>query len=438
MKKLYIVGIVFLFIGWGAAFVFADNQTSSARLTLEQTVDRGLQENLRLRISREAVEAADAARKSQKTNFYPTFSSRYSYQRFDEVRVGSLGTLSPEEEYNLGLSVSQTLFSGFALRNQYRISRLGLDAAHVNEDLARQDLIFEAHNVYFSVLKAQKLLQVAEETVKQIDAQRAVAENFYQVGMTPLNDLLQAEVRLANAKLELTVAQNNLAAAESEFNTFLRLPINTGVDIEDVRSYEPFKYDLEFCQNAAAANRLELKLAELDVEISALERDLSKKDYFPTVTLDYNYFRRGDEFNVNGGDGIFNEDGWDIQAIASWNFWEWGRTNYNVLEQERELNQSQLQQTELQDNVRLEVKQAYLLMREAETNIITAEKAIEQAQENLRINEERYREQVATATDVLIAQTLLTNTRTNYYNALYDFKISKAALLRAMGQESLE
>ena len=90
------------------------------------------------------------------------------------------------------------------------------------------------------------------------------------------------------------------------------------------------------------------------------------------------------------------------------------------------------------DNIRLEVKNAYLRTQQAEQAIITVEKAIEQAKENYRINQERYKEQVATQTDVLIAQTLLTRTMTNYYNALYAFKISKATLYRAMGQEVVE
>ncbi len=77
-------------------------------------------------------------------------------------------------------------------------------------------------------------------------------------------------------------------------------------------------------------------------------------------------------------------------------------------------------------------------MIESEKNIVTVEKALVQAKENLRINEERYKEQVATSTDVLDAQTLLTVTRTNYVNALYDFKIAKAALQRAISLEKLE
>ena len=70
--------------------------------------------------------------------------------------------------------------------------------------------------------------------------------------------------------------------------------------------------------------------------------------------------------------------------------------------------------------------------------ILTTEKAIEQAKENFRINQERFKEQVSTTTEVLIAQTLLSNTLTNYFDALYNFKIAKATLYRAMGQEVME
>jgi len=86
----------------------------------------------------------------------------------------------------------------------------------------------------------------------------------------------------------------------------------------------------------------------------------------------------------------------------------------------------------------LEIQEAYLRTIESEKNILTIEKAIEQAKENLRITEERFKEQVSTQTDVLVAQTLETDTMTNYYNALYAFKIAKAILYRAIGQDKLE
>ena len=88
--------------------------------------------------------------------------------------------------------------------------------------------------------------------------------------------------------------------------------------------------------------------------------------------------------------------------------------------------------------IRLEVERSYLKARESERNIVTIETAIEQAKENMRITEERYKEQAATSTDILIAQNLLFRTQTNFFNALYDFKIAKAFLQRAIGLEVLE
>jgi outer membrane protein TolC len=265
-----------------------------------------------------------------------------------------------------------------------------------------------------------------------------VAENFYQVGMSPLNDLLQAQVELANAKQELIVAKNNMENTESDFNTLLRRPINTSVAVEDILDYSSFEKDLEYCLAQADNKRLEIKIADLDVAIAQKELQLAKKDYYPSISLEGNYFREGTEWDVDGGKGIFDPDGWNILTVAKWNFFEWGRTFYGTNEKKSRLSQAQFRKDELLDNIRQEVKKAYLRTQEAEKAIITVEKAVEQAKENFRINEERYKEQVATSTDVLDAQTLLSKTVTNYYNALYAFKIAKAALYRAMGQEIIE
>jgi outer membrane protein TolC len=183
---------------------------------------------------------------------------------------------------------------------------------------------------------------------------------------------------------------------------------------------------------------LEIKIADLDVEISEKELQLAKKDYYPSINLEGNYFFKGTEWDVDGGEGISDPEGWNITAVASWNFWEWGRSYYGVKEELSRVSQAKFRKDELLDNIQQEVKKAYLRTQEAEKAIITVEKAVEQAKENFRINEERYKEQVATSTDVLDAQTLLSKTITNYYNALYTYKMSKAALYRAMGQEIIE
>jgi len=412
---------------------FSEAEEPDEILTLKQTIENAIKANLGLQVSKEEIKATEATKKAQRTYFFPTLSATYQYKRIDDGNI-----LNPENEYTFVASFTQPIFTGFSLLRQYNIAGLGLDAAKNEERLVRQDIIFAAKNIYFELLRTQKLLKIAKETITQISSQKEVAENYYQVGMTPLNDLLQAQVELANAKQEQIIAKNNMENTESDFNTLLRRPIDAPVAIEDMLDYSPFEKDLDYCFAEAEKNRLEITISDLNVEIGEKELQLARKDYYPSVNLQGEYFQMGTEPDVNGGEGIFDPDGWRIMAVATWNFWEWGRTYYGVDEKVSRLSQAKLRKKEILDNIQKEVKKTYLRTKEAEKAIITIETAIEQAKENYRINEERFKEQMATSTDLLIAQTLLSRTMTNYYNALYAFQIAKAALYRAMGQEIIE
>jgi len=436
-----IIGLILLY----PALIFSEDAAET--LNLQQTIDAALEANLGLLESIEEVKAAQENKKARITEFLPTLNARYNYIYRDSPTTQALGTqqqgivdvlINPDEEYNFVTSFSQPLFTGFALLNQYKIASMGLDVAKFRELITRQDVILDAKDAYFSILKAAKLVDVAEDNVKQIAAQKEVAENMYQVGMSPLNDLLQSQVQLANAKQQLITAINNLDVAKSQFNTLLRRPVNTPVAIADILDYTPIEQDINYCLAYAEDNREEIDVADIEVQIAEKDYNLTKRDYYPTVNLTGTLTQRGTDWDVNGGEGIADKEFWDIRATATWDFWEWGRTTYGVREKLSRIAQAKYRKEQILDNIELQVKEAYLRTKESEKNITTVEKAIEQARENLRITEERFKEQVSTATDVLVAQTLLVETMTNYYNALYDYKIAKAVLYRAIGQEVLE
>ncbi len=403
--------------------------------TLEATIQQALDANLGLKVSGKEIDAARAIRNIRRSEFLPTFSAAYQYSRID--MSSRAGVVVPEDEYTFVGSIHQPLFDGFSRLNRFRIAKLGLDAAELAEQVERQDVIFGAKELFFTILKARKLVEVAQQAVVQLEAHKDAAHNFYKVGMTPLNDFLEAEVELANARQTLITARNRVEIAKSNLNRLLHRPVNAPTRLEDDGRLVSFGKDLEFCLAEAEANRLELKIARMDVDIARREKDLGKQGYYPSVDVQGNYYRRGSEWDVDGGSGIDDASSWDVTAVARWTFWEWGKTRYTVEEKHSRLIQARYEQQAIRDQVQLEVKQAYLNAKEAEQNILTVRQAVEQARESFRISEERYKGQVATSTDVLDAQTLLTRTMSTYYNALYDFKIFKAALFRAMGLEVL-
>ncbi len=433
MFFFFISGILFFDAG------AAHSGEAAEVFTLEKTIQTALKNNIQLQRAKEEINAATASKNASRANFLPVFNASYQYKHnYEDITNPLLGITNPEDEYLFSLSITQPVFAGFSIINQYKLAGLGLDAAGLNEKITRLEIIYRANNAYFSVLKALKIEGVLQETVTQLSAHENVAKTFYEVGMTPLNDLLKSQVELANSRQELTIAKNNLEFTKSDFNTLLRRPINSPVELVDILDYVPLTNELDYYLALAQKNRLEIKLADLQIEIAEKEIALAKKDYFPTVTLTGTRYQRGTDWDVAGGNGINDPNSWYVSAIASWNFWEWGKTYFGATEKKSRLQQAKLNKDEIADKISLEVKQYFLKTMESENNIITIQKAIEQAKENLRISVERYKEQIDTSTDVLDAQTLLSRTMTNYYNALYDFKISKASLYRAMSMELTE
>lgn len=405
--------------------------------TLQSSIHHALENSTRVLSATEGVGAAEANKKKLFTEFLPKLSAEYAYRHADEETSLDSFVMSPQDLHEFTATARQPIFAGFSILTQYDISALGLDIAELIEQETRQDLILEVKTAYFDVLQKQKLEEVARQAVTQLQAQRNVASNFYEVGMVPKNDFLQAEVELANAQQDLVVAQNNVQLARSRFNTVLRRPVDAPFTVEDVLAYQVFTRTYEDCVETAMKQRTEMKVADLEVETAEKAVKLTKSNYYPSIDLLANYYKRGDDLALDGGEGILKDEEWDVMAVASWTFFEWGKTRYGAQEKMRRVNQARLNRTSAEDNIRQQVKGAYLTVRAAENAVTTVEKAVEQAKENYRMNEERYKEQVATSTDMLIAQTLLTRTQNNYYNALSAFNVAKAGLHRAMGLEVL-
>ncbi len=411
---------------------------ASEVLTLEESIEIALERSLSLYSAREEIRAREFAERSARADLFPKFSTSYSYTRLDQKTVDDakyiIGTreYSPLEEYSYDFNITgtQPLFTGWALTIIRELASLGVDLAKVQKETAIQDLIVNVKEAYFGILKAKKLEKVARQAVEQLEAHLRVAQAFYEEGLIAKNELLQTEVQMAQARQDLIRATNRVEIAASLFNKLLRRELGEKVRIKDILDYHPVGLTLDECMERAELNRPEIKEVSLNVASAEKNVGLSKSSYYPTVNLIGNFERQtATEQYIGKAD----PDRWTITLEAQWTFWEWGKKRDEVASARAQLAKTKHVLQELKDNIQLEVKDAYLNLREAEKNIQVARTAVVQAEENFRMNEERYKQQVATSTDVLDAQTLLTQARTNYFNALSEHNIAWARLERAMG-----
>jgi outer membrane protein TolC len=439
MKRLVRVAI---FAGAGVLLSagVALAQESSAPLTLEESIAIALKQSVIIQSAREGVAASEARKKEAFTGFLPKVSTTYNYTHNDPAQyikqpppspITNL-TIGTQDNFTWSLDAKQPLFTGGRLEANYDISRLGLDASKQEEMGTVQDIVLEVKRSYFTILKAKRLVGVAKQSVEQFIAQKDLAKNFYEVGLVPRNDYLQAEVRLADGTQSLVRSENRLEESHARFNTILRRPVSAPVAVVDILDYRPYGKDFDECLQTAMNDRPEIQVYALKAEQAGKKVKVVESEFYPSVNLVGSYQRYGDSADLNGS-AYRNPENWTVAAVATWDLWEWGRTKYS-----RDASVSQEKQavnalTNVKDQVALEVKNAWLSVKEAEKLIAVTQKSIEQAEENYRINQERYREQVSRMTDVLDALTLLTYARASYSNALSDYQISLAALERAMG-----
>lgn len=439
--SIYSVGMLLLVLQWVSPGPGGAQETVRL-LTLKASIEEALSNNWSIRAKEEKIQEAQYVREQAKADFYPKLSTAYGYTRFDDVLKSAplsvAGMIIPAQvlntldNYQWKATVTQPLFTGFALTSTYELAKLGIDQSRLELDLAKLDLALGVKEAYFNILAADKGIEVATKEVESLQSNVNVTRSFYKVGMIPVNDLLKVEVELANAQQNLVTVGNALKLARSAFNIRLSRPVNDPVAVEDILVYTPEEGEFETYLGRALENRPEIK----SVDVSRLQVDqqirLAKSRYYPEVALSYDYIKEGDDPGVSGSP--FHEaNQWRVTAGLTWTLWEWGKTGYAV--REKESLKKQLVQTResLVDSISLEIKRAVLELENAAKNIPTTEKAVEQAEENLRVNEERYKAQVTTITEVLDAQSLLTRARVNYYRALYDHNLARARLERAVG-----
>ena len=427
-------------------------QGTPGPLTLEESIRIALERNLKLHSAKEGVMGSEFRRKAARADFLPKWTGQYGYTRYsDPITIGSTTTPAAQKDvnpaaadativfvpkttqnsFNFNTTLYQNLFTGGAISSNYRIEKLGVDLSKTNVETLKQDIVLQVRTGYFAILTTEKFSEVGKQAVKQFEAQMEVSKAFFEVGLIPKNDVLQAEVRLANARQAAIKAENDVVLAKSYFNNLLRREVNAPVEIVDILDYKPFPLQFEESLEEAFQQRPEIKAAEISVDQAKESVKVARSGFFPTIGLSGNYYKNSDEFSLQGD---LKSEKWNINALATFTLWEWGKTYYRVGESKVKVTQAEDTKTQLIDGITLEVKDDYLNMVVAEKNISVAQKSIEQAEENLRLNEERYKYQVATATDVLDAVVLLAQARVNYYGALGSFNIAKARLERSMGR----
>jgi outer membrane protein len=409
-----------------------------ATLDLKAALGLAWKANPTLRVSRLQSLIAGEEVVRARSGFLPALKSEVSQTIYDDqikTRLpggtipGFSQTLSfPSTNRNFWSSktyIDQTIFDFWLTPSKYQAAVLGKSASLLDTAKTRDDLFLGVAKGYFSTLQDQKLEVVAQENVVDLKQHLKIAEDQYQFGVVNFNDVLQAQVSLADAEQSLLVAKTDTIDSRAAFNKLLALPVSAPTVLKDEK-LETRPWGLEDATEAALKQRSDLKASAERINQQEKVVTQTRAQYFPRI-----YAQAGETYQQN--EYLLHDSSWFGIFGLQWTLFSGLDTKAQVAQAKLGVTQLQEQHKDLDEQVRLDVQNAYLKVKETADRIKVTEKAVTQAEENRRLNEERYKEQVGTATEVIDAQTLLTRTRVNYWSALYDHQMAKAELLWAMG-----
>jgi outer membrane protein len=404
-------------------------------LDLKQALHLAWKANPNLKISRLQALIADEQVVRARSGLLPQVSTQVNQTIYDDPLKfvfkggGPLGTGGfPQTNRNFWssqTSVNQLLFDFWGTPSKYQAAIMGHKASLLDTAQTRDNVFLTVAQGYFKTLRAKKLVEVAKQTVVDLKQHLKIAQDQYRFGVVTYNDVLQAKVSLADAEQNLIVAKTDYINTRSAFNKVLMLPVTAPTVLKDENIViQPWQ--LNQATEAALAHRSDLK-ASAD-RISQQEKTVTetRAQYFPKF-----YAQAGHFYQVN--DSLLHDNQWFAIFGMTWNIFSGLDTKAAVSQARLKMEQLQEQHQDLNQQVRLDVQNAYLVVKETADRIKTTQTAVDQGVENLRLNEERYKESVGTATDVIDAETLLTRTRVNYWSAVYDHQMAKSQMLWAIG-----
>lgn len=427
-----------LWIILAACLLFSAETTLAEVLTLADCLSLAQERSLNVLQAEAEVKAAQDRVKAAQAAFYPVISTAYGYAMVQPVQTMDLGytevALSDRDNFAWEISLSQPIFTGFALSAAKKLEELGLEISQIEVDLARLDLALQVKSAYFNVLLAEKGQAVAEQAVLLLEAQVETAQSFYEVGLIPKNDLLQVQVQLADQRLTLTTATGGLRLAKASLNTLLRQPVEAELTLEDILEVEPIRPEFQASLELALRNRPEVAAANKAIEAAEEAVRLAKAELYPAAALEASYQRSSSGLTTDLFDDSSDYETTTISLGLAWDLWTWGKVGHEVSAKKADILKAHYALDQIKDLIALEIKEALLNLASAEEKIEVARLAVAQAEEGFRMSEERFKEQVATSTEVLDAQTRLTNAQRNYYATLYDYHLAMSAFKRALGE----
>jgi outer membrane protein TolC len=415
-------------------------------LSLPQAVQLALRKNKALEASKSIAQGSEAHTRGARSGYYPTlnynesatrsnnpvfvFSSLLTQHKFgsENFQIEPLNRPNALDNFRSSLLAQQTLFDGGQTKHTIQASRILEQAAFADVQRTETEVTYAAVRAYWDAVLSEAEWKAAEEAVKSAEADLQRAENIHQAGMSTDADVLSIRVHLARVKEQQIRRTADLAIARAALNDALGQPLDKQCDLTTPLTRSAAQPDaLQALEKQARDKRPEQLRMKYASDLASAQLARERSSLFPVISVQAALEADRQTFVTRGGAN------WTVAASLNWNLFNGFRDKEQIEEAHQNLLSAKAAQERMSSAVNLEVIRAWEEMLAANERIAVSEATVAQAQESLRITQNRYQAGLSTVTDLLRTEAALLDSRTEYLSALHDQRIAAVQLDVAAG-----
>lgn len=428
-----------------SALMLAQIPTGGPSVSLDQAVAAALRTHPQIRVSEAGLEGASLRIQQETASRLPklqvsetitrgnnptyVFSSLLEQGRFgpDNFAISSLNDPSSLTNLRSAITTSVSIFDGRRTAARIDQAREGKGQAERNLQWTEQSVRFEVIRAYYGLLVARSAKEVADQAVRTAESNVQRVQDRLRAGLVVDSDLLGAQVELSSLRRQQIQAQGDIANAEAGLNTWMGQPVELSPQIpgsltektfqienQDVLIQRAIEHRPDYANSSSAVRSAEDRVREV------------RADFLPNA-------RAFASFGISGQSLTSGSSDYLVGANVTFDLFNAER-KARLSEAQSALSSAQAQQSERANQIRLDVIRAFQQFLTARQQLDVARSSVEQAQEALRIIQDRYDLGLTTITDMLRAQTELVRAQMGVLSSRHAYVVGYAAVLLAIGE----
>ena len=415
-------------------------------LSLREAVRMALLKNKTIEASSAGVKAAEARIRQAQGGLLPKLNYSESFARSDNpvfvfsslltqhqfgvenFNIGSLNRPDALNNFQSQLTLDQMVYDGGQTRRAVRSAELMHNISGEEGRRAEMEVIGGVVRAYFGAVLSAASLEAAREAVRSAQADLRRADAVRAAGMSTDVDVLSIRVHLAGVEEHRIRRQADLDVARASLNDVLGLPLDTAHDLNS--RLTPLvlpEIELAGYETQAAANRPEVRESKIAADLARVRSESARAALLPQVGVRAAFEADRQRFVTWGGAN------WLAAINLRWNLFNGFSDKARIEEAGHALRRAEAERQRADSGVRLQVRRAWADLRAAQQRIEVARAAMAEAEESLRITQNRYEAGLANVTDLLRNETAMLDSKTRYLAAVHDQRVAATGLELAAG-----